>query len=194
MELLGALSLYLPLYLLWLHLPRLHLLWLHLPRLHVHLTRCARRRARISISSWEMRRRRPTCCSGGWPRRHTRRRRGRRRRRHSWLSITPGYPHHHPHPHPSPHPNQAAQLGEHKAALAWAMGELVHEAQARYLVITPMAMGELVHEAQALVSSVSERLLPTHYLLPPTYSTTHYLRPTTHYSLLTTPYLLLRTY
>ena len=70
------------------------------------------------------------------------------------------------------------------------MGELVHEAQARYLVITPMAMGELVHEAQALVSSVSERLLPTHYLLPPTYSTTHYLRPTTHYSLLTTPYLL----
>ena len=175
MELLDALRLYLPLYLLWLHLPRLHLLWLHLPRLHVHLTRCARRRARISISSWEMRRRRPTCCSGGWPRRHTRRRRGRRRRRHSWLSITPGYPHHHPHPHPSPHPNQAAQLGEHKAALAW-------------------AMGELVHEAQALVSSVSERLLPTHYLLPPTYSTTHYLRPTTHYSLLTTPYLLLRTY
>ena len=33
--------------------------------------------------------------------------------------------------HPSPSPNQAAQLGEHKAALAWAMGELVHEAQAR---------------------------------------------------------------
>ena len=40
---------------------------------------------------------------------------------------TPG----HPSPSPSPSPNQAAQLGEHKAALAWAMGELVHEAQAR---------------------------------------------------------------
>ena len=70
------------------------------------------------------------------------------------------------------------------------MGELVHEAQARYLVITPMAMGELVHEAQAIVSSVSERLLPTHYFLP----TTYYLLPTTHYSLLTTHYSLLRTY
>ena len=57
------------------------------------------------------------------------------------------------------------------------MGELVHEAQARYLVITPMAMGELVREAQAIVSSVSERLLPTHYLLL-----------TTHYSVLTRSY------
>ena len=44
-------------------------------------------------------------------------------------SVPSPNPNLNPGPDPDPDPSQAAQLGEHKAALAWAMGELVHEAQ-----------------------------------------------------------------